>query len=60
MKGDESKQWSVAFKNKINKFYKRNVWKMVSRDNLNGRKPLNTRWVLFKKKSKQDKIVRYQ
>jgi hypothetical protein len=60
MKGDESKQWSVAFKNKINKFYKRNVWKMVSRDNLNGRKPLNTRWVIFKKKSKQDKIVRYQ
>ena len=59
MKGDESKQWTVAIKNEINNFYKRNVWKMVPRDNLKGRKPLGTRWV-FKKKSEQDKSIRYK
>ena len=33
---------------------------MVPRENLKGRKPLGTRWALFKKQSKQDNIVRYQ
>jgi hypothetical protein len=59
MKGDEIKQWTIAIKNEINNFYKRNVWKMVPRDNLKGRKPLGTRWV-FKKKSEQDKSIRYK
>ena len=59
MKGDENKQWTIAIKIEINNFYKRNVWKMVPRDNLKGRKPLGTRWV-FKKKSEQDKSIRYK
>ena len=32
---------------------------MVPRDNLKGRKPLGTRWG-FKKKSEQDKSIRYK
>ena len=48
-----------AIKGEIDNFYKRDVWKKVPRNILNGLKPLGTCWV-FKRKTKEDKSFRYK
>jgi Reverse transcriptase (RNA-dependent DNA polymerase) len=59
MDGPDKDKWSEAIKQEINNFLKRQVWKKFPRDQLQGRKPLKSRWV-FKKKTEADDTIRYK
>ena len=52
-------EWIPAIKAEIENFYKRGVWKKFPRKELNGRKPLGSRWV-FKMKKEHDNSIRYK
>ena len=55
----EQRYWIDSINSEIQNFNKRHVWKQFPRSELNGRKPLKSRWV-FKKKVEPDKSVRYK
>jgi hypothetical protein len=57
--GPEKQSWTNSIKFEIENFIKRQVWKKFPRSELNGRKPLKSRWV-FKKKVEADKSLRYK
>jgi hypothetical protein len=57
--GPEKEYWANSIKDKIMNFTKRQVWRKFPRSQLNGRKPLKSRWV-FKKKIEPDNTIRYK
>ena len=57
--GTKNNEWIPAIKAEIENFYKRGVWKKFPRSDLNGRKPLGSRWV-FKMKKEHDNSIRYK
>jgi hypothetical protein len=57
--GPEKECWADSIKAEITNFTKRQVWRKFPRSQLNGRKPLKSRWV-FKKKIEPDNTIRYK
>jgi hypothetical protein len=57
--GPERSKWIESIKAEISNFTRRQVWKKFPRSELNGRKPLKSRWV-FKKKLEPDNTFRYK